>query len=123
MPRRALDRWQVLRAHVENDVPLVALARHHGVPLRTLQRWHAAYQRDGRDGLTDSPRRDRGTHRLPPQLQALIEGLALVKPRASVAAITRRARAAAADHGWPQPSYAVVRRLVDDLDPAKAPKA
>ncbi len=99
MPRRALDRWQVLRAHVEDDVPLVALARHHGVPLRTLQRWHAAYQRDGRDGLTDPPRRDRGTHRLPPQLQALIEGLALVKPRASVAAITRRARAAAADHG------------------------
>ena len=118
MPRRALDRWQVLRAHVENDVPLVALARHHGVPLRTLQRWHAAYQRDGRDGLTDSPRRDRGTHRLPPQLQALIEGLALVKPRASVAAITRRAQATADDHGWPPPSYAVVRRLVDGLDPA-----
>ncbi len=118
MPRRALDRWQVLRAHVEDGVPLVDLAQHHGVPLRTLQRWHTAYQRGGLDGLTDTPRRDRGTHRLPPQLQALIEGLALVKPRASVAAITRRAQAAAADHGWKPPSYAVVRRLVDDLDPA-----
>ena len=31
MPRRAGPRWQVLRAHVEDDVPLVALARHHGV--------------------------------------------------------------------------------------------
>ena len=120
MPRAALDRWQVLRAHVEDGVSWVDLAAHHGVAVRTLQRWYADYQRDGLDGLTDSPRQDRGTHRLPPQLQALIEGLALVKPRATVATITRRARAAAADQGWKLPSYSVVRRIVDELDPAMA---
>ena len=120
MPRRALDRWQVLRAHVEDGVSWVDLAAHHDIPVRTLQRWHAAYQRDGLDGLTDSPRRDLGTHRLPPELQALIEGLALVKPRASVAAITRRAQSAAGEQGWKPPSYSVVRRVVEELDPAMA---
>lgn len=118
MPRRAVDRWHVLRAHVEDGVPLVDLAAYHRVPVRTLQRWHAAYKRDGGDGLTDSPRRDRGRHRLPPQLQALIEGLALVKPRASVATISRRARSAAIERGWKPPSYSVVRRIVAELDPA-----
>lgn len=118
MARRALDRWKVLAAHVEDGVPLVELAAHHGIGLRTLQRWHADYKRGGVDALNDAPRRDRGRHRLAPELRELIEGLALVKPRASIATIWRRAQVAASQHHWPAPSYPVVRRIVNELDPA-----
>jgi putative transposase len=34
-------RWLVLRAHVEDDVPLTRVAAQSGIPHRTLQRWLA----------------------------------------------------------------------------------
>jgi putative transposase len=90
------------------------------VAQRTLQRWIAAYRAAGLDGLRPRPRGDRGQHRLPAELCQLIEGLALVRPRASIATITRRAGGAAQVNGWKQPSYSVVRRIVTGLDPALA---
>ncbi|MBG6226767.1 putative transposase [Arthrobacter sp. CAN_A2] len=109
-------RWQVLRQHIEDGIPLIVLANGEGIGLRTLQRWCAAYRRDGITGLTPkpSPRRGVRTHR---ELMALIEGLALVKPRLSTAAITRKARAVAAEHGWQMVSYSTVRSIVTGLDP------
>jgi putative transposase len=43
----ALARWQVLRPHIEDGVPLTRLAGHGGVAARTLQRWAARYRADG----------------------------------------------------------------------------
>lgn len=40
-------RWRVLRLHVEDQVPLAALARSTGVGERTLQRWHQRYRAGG----------------------------------------------------------------------------
>ncbi len=59
-PRGELDRWDVLRPHLEDGVTLAAIADDSGVPVRTLQRWHAAYKKDGLDGLTPETRSDRG---------------------------------------------------------------
>ena len=119
-PREPWQRWELLRAHVEDGVPLTSIAAESGVAQRTLQRWIAAYRAAGLDGLRPRPRGDRGQHRLPAELCQLIEGLALVRPRASIATITRRAGGAAQVNGWKQPSYSVVRGIVTGLDPALA---
>lgn len=112
----AAARWQVLRRHVEDGTTLTTLAATEGIGLRTLQRWHAAYRRHGIAGLapTAPPKRERRTH---PELLTLIEGLALVKPRLSTAAITRKARAIAEMHGWETVSYSTVRSIVTAMDP------
>src|SRR5690349_20185207 len=83
---RALARYRVLQPCIENDVPLTHVARHHGIPLRTVQRWLAQYRRDGFAGLARRPRRDRRQpHGLPSDLTQIIEGLALRKPPPTVA--------------------------------------
>ncbi|GAA4393405.1 helix-turn-helix domain-containing protein [Brevibacterium sp. NPDC049920] len=112
----AAARWQVLRRHVEDGTTLTTLAATEGIGLRTLQRWHAAYRRHGIAGLspTAPPKRERKIH---PELLTLIEGLALVKPRLSTAAITRKARAIAEMHGWETVSYSTVRSIVTAMDP------
>ena len=55
---------------------------------------------------------------MPPELVALVEGLALRTPALSMATITRRAAQAAAEHGWAAPSYSTVRAVATALDPA-----
>jgi hypothetical protein len=59
---RALERYRMLQPCVEHDVPLTHVARHHGMPLRTAQRWLARYRRDAFAGLARRERRDRGIH-------------------------------------------------------------
>src|SRR5690625_6534730 len=62
-------RWHVLRRHVEDGTPLTQLAGLEGIGVRTLQRWLAAYRRDGVAGLLPVvPKRARHTH---PELQTL----------------------------------------------------
>ncbi len=111
----ALVRWQILRRHTEEGVPLTTLAALEGIGLRTLQRWHAAHKRDGIAGLATA---NRGTtqRRSTPELVALIEGLALVKPPLPIAAIARKANRVAAGHDWPPVSYSTVRSITTGLD-------
>lgn len=103
---KAMARWQVLRPHIEDGVPLVRLAGHGRVAGRTLQRWAARYRADGLAGLARCERADRGARRLPQELQLLIEGLALKRPPPSIATIHRDVTAVARQHGWPVPGYA-----------------
>lgn len=114
----ARGRWQILRLHVEDRIPLSVLARDTGVRLRTLQRWHARLRRDGAAGLARSVRRDAGTRRIDPELVRLAEGLALSRPHPAVATIHRLVVDAATDRGLPAPSYGAVRAIVAGLDPA-----
>ncbi len=108
----AMERFRVLKPAVEDGVPLARAAREAGVPLRTAQRWMASYKREGLAGLARRPRDDRGGCRgLPEGLEKLIEGLALKKPRRSVAAIHRQAVEAARHRGWPEPAYSNTRVL------------
>ena len=60
----AAGRWQILRLHVEDQIPLAALARDTGVGLRTLERWHARFRTEGYTGLGTRRRADAGSHRL-----------------------------------------------------------
>jgi putative transposase len=115
---QAMARFAVLRPHLEEGVPLARAADEADVAARTAQRWLARYRAGGLAGLARTPRADAGCRRLPAGLVALIEGLALRKPQPTVAAIHRRALAAAQAQGWPAPCYGSVYAIVRGLDPA-----
>src|SRR3954471_15565683 len=115
---QALERFGRLRAHLEAGVPLTQLTRHEGIPLRTAQRWVLQYRQAGLVGLARQTRADRGARKLPADLQALIEGLALRTPRPTAAAIYRQVRRIAAEHDWNPPAYGTVTAILRALEPA-----
>ena len=114
----AMERFAVLRPHLEDDVPLVRAARVADVPLRTAHRWLARFRQDGVAGLARTERTDRGCRRLPEDLVRAVEGMALARPPPSAAAIHRRLADLAPARGWPVPSERMVRAIVAALDPA-----
>ena len=97
---QALERFRIIRPFLEEGVALAAIARHHGIALRTARRWVSHYRTGGLAALTRSPRADKGSHRaLSLPLQELVEALALATPRRSVAAIHRTVSGVAQDRG------------------------
>jgi putative transposase len=115
---RALERYRVLQPCVEHDVPLTHVAHHHGLPLRTVQRWLARYRHAGLAGLARRGRSDRGQQRgLHAALKPVIEGFALRTPPPTVAFVHRQVCAVARQHGWPLPTYPCVYRVVKQLNP------
>ena len=114
----AMERYAVLRPHLESGVPLARAAAMAKVPVRSAQRWLARYQHKGLAGLVRPVRRDAGQSRLHPELVALIEGLALQRPRKTATRIHREAGAMARKQGWPVPSYSGVHGILSRLDPA-----
>lgn len=114
----AEERVTLLRQHDEDGVPWVRLAAQAGVPLRTLQRWSAAWRADpSLAGQRRKLRTDRGRRRLPVELVEAIEALALRRPPPTIAYIHRRVSDLAADRGVPAPSYSLVREVVTGIDP------
>lgn len=74
---QALQRFALLRPHLQDGVPLPQLAQQHGLSLRTARRWVRQYQQQGLAGLTHQVRADRGQRHMEPRLQQLITALAL----------------------------------------------
>ena len=114
----AMRRYSILRPHLDDGVSLVAAAHAAEVPVRTAQRWLSRFRTDGFDGLKRRSRSDANTRRFPDKLVALVEGLALGKPRLSVAVIHRRVTAVAESRGWSVLSYGSVYSIVRAIDPA-----
>jgi putative transposase len=114
----ALARYRLIQPYLEQGVPLAQVAKHHGLVLRTVQRWVARYQAHGLAGLTRRVRADRGQSRhLRPELKDVIEGLALRKPAPTAAFVHRQVVDIATQHGWPIPSYLCVYKVIRQLDP------
>lgn len=112
------EKIALLRRHDEDGVSWVRLAEHTGVSLRTLERWSAAWRADPSPAsLRRTPRRDRGTKRLPADLCETIEALALQNPPPAVAFIHRRIVDLARERGLAPPSYTAVRQVVAGIDP------
>ena len=116
--RTALDRFQILRPHLEEDIPLARIAHEQMLSFRTLSRWAANYHRLGLAGLCRKSRTDRDQRRMSPTLQQFTEGLALEKPQLSAAAVHREAALIAARLGEPVPCYRTVHMVIRDLEPA-----
>jgi len=115
---QALARFQRLRPFLEDGVPLTQVAKAEGIPLRTARRWVARYRAEGLAGLGRRPRADRGGKRFSASLCRITEGLALQKPRLSVAAVHRRVVQLARERGEAPPGYSAVYALVRQMGPA-----
>jgi len=115
---QAMTRFAVLQPHLERNVPLVRAARDGGIPLRTARRWLRRYRAEGLAGLVRSGRADAGQRKLSADFTAIIEGLALRRPRPSVATLHREVAKIAAEREIATPSYATVHAIVRGLDPA-----
>jgi putative transposase len=83
----ASERWQILRLHVEDAIPLATLARETGIGLRTLERWHHRYKSDGT--LSPPASAAGATRRVAASLVTFAEHLALTRPRPSIATLHR----------------------------------
>lgn len=116
--KEAMTRFVVLQPHLEHDVPLSRAANNAGVATRTAERWLSRYRADGLAGLARPVRSDAGNRKLPADFTSLIEGLALRKPRPSVAAIHRQTVKIAEEKNVAAPSYATVHAIVRAIDPA-----
>ena len=69
----AMERFAILRPHIEEDVPLAQAARSAGIAVRTAERWLARYRQLGLVGLARITRIDAEARRMPADLVALIE--------------------------------------------------
>lgn len=88
----AKRRMQVLGPHVFDGVPLTRAAAAAGVPVRTAQRWLRSYIADGASGLERAGRSDVSKRRkVPAELVAIVEGLALRRPPPKIAQLHREA--------------------------------
>jgi putative transposase len=116
--QQAMARFAVLQPHLNEGVLLTEAARNAGVPLRSVPRWLARYRAAGLVGLVRAKRSDMGKRKLPAELVALVEGMALRKPRPSIAAMHRRMTALATQRNWTPPSYGSVYGIVRRLSPA-----
>ena len=115
---QAMTRFAVLQPHLERNIPLARAARDGGVALRTARRWLRRYRAEGLVGLVRSARGDAGRRKLSAEFASLIEGLALRKPRRTVAALHREVTKIVTERGIAAPSYATVHAIVSSLDPA-----
>ena len=113
------ERYQILRPHLEDGVPLRRVAIDADIPFRTAQRWVANYKKSGLAGLCRSGRKDNGTHRgINDEVKQLIEGLALQKPAMSIATIHRRVSDWCNSSQIATPSYSTVYGIINQIDPA-----
>ena len=59
----ALDRFRLLKPHLEQNRPLRLVTLEAGIPFRTAQRWVAQYKRFGLAALARKKRDDSGERR------------------------------------------------------------
>ena len=117
--RLALERYRKLQPHLEQNVPLLQVARAAALPIRTARRWVHRYRHFGLAGLTRRGRADHGKRRsISPTLLNLVEGLALQKPSLPVAAVHREACRIALAQGERLPGYHSVYRAINTVPPA-----
>jgi putative transposase len=103
--QEAMERFAILRPHLEGGTPLPEAAAAAGIPLRTAERWLARYRAEGISGLA---RRNPSSHRdgrFPDQLATFVEGLFLRRPPPSIANVHRTACEVAGKKSWPEPSH------------------
>jgi putative transposase len=116
---QALTHFRLIRPFLEDGVPLTQIAAIHPLSVRTLRRWVRQYRAHGLAGLIRAARKDQGQRRsVTAHLQQVIEGLALQKPRRTVAQIHRETARISHERNWTPPSYSTIKRIVSRIDPA-----
>ena len=112
----ALDRYRILRPHLEDGRALSVVASEAGVAYSTAQRWVSLYRRFGLSALVRKRRSDRGQRRaLSGKLREVVEALALEKPPLPIAALHRQICKIAGERRENTPTYKAVYRIVREL--------
>jgi|SRR5271165_63878 len=115
---QALKHFQLIRPFLKDGVPLSQIASKLQFSVRTLRRFVRQYRSFGLIGLSKATRKDIGQRRsVTPELQKIIEGLALQTPRRTIANIKREAARISQEQNWTPPSYSTTKRIVKKLDP------
>src|SRR5450432_2696121 len=84
----ALERFQQIRPHLEENRSLRLVAAEAGIPFRTAQRWVSQYQQHGLTALIRRKRTVSGERRAVSEaIRKAIEGLALQTPPLPIAAL------------------------------------
>ncbi len=116
--KSAFGKYKVIQPYLEDTVSLTSIAKETAVSIRSLHRWINQYKTNGLDGLQSKSRDDKGCYReLSENLIQAIEGLALQKPKRTVAAIHRQIARHTQDNNFPIPSYAVVSKIINNISP------
>ena len=112
----ALERYRLLRPHLEDGRFLKSVAAEAGIAYRTAVRWVAQYRHSGLAALIRGGRADKGARRaLSPTIREAVEGMALSKPALPVATIHRKISEAAVELGGKAFGYHVVYDIIRQL--------
>lgn len=110
------EKFQIIKEYTENKVSLLIISQQKNISRSTLYRWLSDYRKSGLDGLEHHQRSDKNKYRkISDELQKAIEGLALRKPKISIAAIYKQACVIAANLKEPKPSYSVIYKILKRL--------
>jgi len=117
--QQAYERYKIIKPFLEDNTKLSTIASEKKLSYSTLSRWVKKYRDDGLIGLIDKRRSDSGKRRITgDKFKLIIEGLALQKPKLSIAAIHRKAIVIAKNNNWHKPSYKTISNIVKSLNPA-----
>jgi len=119
MPRKsALDKFTLLQPYLDKTSTLISISEQTGIAIRNLHRWVNQYHQYGLEGLKPKPRKDKGIYReFPEDLIKMIEGLALQKPKRTVASIHRQITHYAQNLKLAIPSYPTVFKIINKISP------
>lgn len=89
--RTPWDKYQLILPSLSQDVSITELSRTHNIPVRTLRDWKKKFINLGLPGLDHIKRKDQGTRRcMSQQMQELIGGFAILKPKLKITAIYQK---------------------------------
>ena len=110
------SKYKIIQPFLEEGLPLSYISISQNIPLRTLQRWCKNYKDQGLSSLQKQPRSDKGKYRnISKKLLHFIEGLALRRPKLSIAAITNKANELAKTINESSISYNTVSKIINNL--------
>lgn len=117
--RTPWDKYQLILPSLSQDVSITELSRTHNIPVRTLRDWKKKFINLGLPGLDHIKRKDQGTRRcMSQQMQELIGGFAILKPKLKITAIYQKIVLLAERANQKPPSYTTVYNVVRKIKPA-----
>lgn len=113
-----IDKFKIIQPYLDKTSTLISISENGGISIRSLHRWVNQYKKNGLEGLKSKPRKDTGCYRdLPLNLVHMIEGMALQKPKRTVASIHRQIALYADNNKLSVPSYSLVSKIVNKISP------
>ena len=115
----ALDKYKIIKVHLEQGISLLQVSSTNSIPIRTLNNWVKSYRTNGFSGLERKQRSDFNTRKVVDEIsQKMVEALALQKPKLSITTIHYKVSQHAKQRGKTPPAYGVIYDIVSKLDPS-----